>query len=510
MGSIEQQVDLGTNPDRDPKRLTRYKEIVGVELEEIFEGYKERNDADLLRAEVDQLRSHIRPSEPYDVTEYGEQLKADFCSSQTKGVEAVVEDAKGENRPSYYGVEEEGPSIVVSKIGVYNSPPNNNERQTVSLNLDWENNWEAVHVYCELLRDALRKNDVVCVLPFNSEAGIAYKNVEYAVKTLGVENVIASSTGRNSNAEDEVIRALRGQDDRFVRQTDYLSQVINWREARDCYGIPLLEGEDPALPPKLGRKGITMLAGVLRLMEYDQLSRSRVVFHDTDITNPDNYKALEWLAIPLLDPPCVDDYVHSVYVAKTGPGRNNETQTIAAAVIDNSLQDLLLYYDVLDLDPKANQLLRQYSTLIWMLTGERMISGELLKQMPWSSGMTIETTINLYLLGMQIDKERLHVCQVLNPQRKVECAPAAHEREMSMMQECALWLQKNVLYTALYSKFLHEYTEDDIVTINKRAGVPKTARMQNYRHQPNSTITIAQDCMFGSIADMEKKGILKF
>lgn len=66
-----------------------------------------------------------------------------------------------------------------------------------------------------------------------------------------------------------------------------------------------------------------------------------------------------------------------------------------------------------------------------------MIKGALLRRMPWTSDMTIESQINILMAGEARHKGAPVLANVMNPTPKLECADVAPDREWTMMNYCA-------------------------------------------------------------------------
>jgi hypothetical protein len=282
------------------------------------------------------------------------------------------------------------------------------------------------------LREVRAEHGVQVWLPCLAEPGVANVNVDYAAQEVSPGNVSCVNTNRRDNpAVRDTQRYLARSVDRYPELTiglqDAVLQCIDWKNVSEIFDIPL--GKDQM--PESQAKGLTLLALALIAEARGRLSSGFVAFHDTDIINPREYLALDYLTIPLWSGSAqsTSEDLLGVYVARTGPGRNNQPvhAMLNAILAEPGGSNRTL----------ARELAINVLMIPWPLTGERMIRADVLRRLPWTNDMTIESQINVMLAGEAVSRQAFTTAQVMNPHPKFECADVSVDREWRMMNYCA-------------------------------------------------------------------------
>lgn len=327
------------------------------------------------------------------------------------------------------------------------------------------------------VKEVLDRTKVVCVLPFvDKEEPTIEGNTEYALEMLGEGRVLAVHAGRNRELEDRV----REKGGLAVNQDDVL-RCIDW-EAMVQLGIlpPYFPQEDglPAKGPNHRNmtKGLTMLAGAITMEAFDMLEDHDVAYHDTDITNPKEYDALTHLYIPHTY--ARGQEVNVSRIARNGQGRNNEIWQASANQIGT---EAAVQLKQKFLDPNApnpegmtdDEFYRrikgqlEISTLLgnntWPLTGER--AGKMYDVI-FSTGMGIETQVDMHDAGIDVRNKDNTVAQTGNPNPKNENAESETSREFMLINYCGNYQKQVADHIMRTGRMLHEWTLDDIRTFN--------------------------------------------
>jgi len=364
---------------------------------------------------------------------------------------------------------------VIRKAQVYNSVRMTNPDGTESefnANLLSDRNRQ----FQEEIVAELRSGRYVVITPFHREPNTMGEVGQYVVSRVGRENALAVSTGVDPRSE-ELATDTRI---RWIRQDEVL-RAIKWKELVEAGFLPA-RALDPKTGLIRGSKGITMYSGMLPLEKSGLLDEERVVaFHDTDITNPGSknghhsttgqYGALEHLAFPYLMNPH-GTQIRSSMMLRTGEGRNNEPWQQSANVLN------------IHLNP---QHIRKLGVLMgggigWPLSGERTFSGNTTlidgsaiptaRAIPFATGMSIETVINISLSGMDAEDGLRSVAQIAshkdNP--KIEDRPSPRSREYDIVNGCGVLMQYYVKAIEKAGGPLHHWFAEDIALYNNKLG----------------------------------------
>jgi len=430
--------------------------------------------------------SHLSPAE---YTETIDTLRAAVVASQQTD-EATNHGSVGERdkgaRPENYvfsAPKDDPISVTYStflECGVYNRPFDSERRHNINLR------WNALHPLRESIITRLQRDDIIAILPFVSERRTAHRNVQYALETVGRESVLAVSAVRDLESEHNVRQTLSGTGSKLVSQEEILG-CFDWELIGRACAIPTLYRDGKALPP-VGGKGLTMLAGVAVAALEDRLSSRYVFFSDTDFISPWEYDSFTHLAVPLtIDS---DFSPRLIKTAKTGAGRNNEAWTREA--------------NLLATDPLQPELTRGVALLcqqfIWPLSGNLAMRGDDLYSMPFATGAGIETQINAYYAGRQLERGECEVAQVCNPNPLVEDGESRPVRESAMIGRCQMWLRSVLSSVGNYGKPLHQWKLAQIQQFNQKyGGAQHWGAFQDAAHAPQTPSKITLDYMLPSL-----------
>jgi hypothetical protein len=306
---------------------------------------------------------------------------------------------------------------------------------SINLNL----NWPELRDIRENSIALLKQQGVSVLLPCHAEPGSAYLNLFYAARTLGASNVFCVNTnitGSSGNREtQESLRAVLARTDcrdaSFALQ-DMILSYVDWRKIGELTGVKFPVNEFGKVMPPLGAKGLTLYAGIIMLEAKKRLSiGSHIILHDTDIINPFEYDAIPYLGLPQLYKKLPGRVGwNAVYIGRTGIGRNNEP-------IHATLSQIASNNDPHEDANLARKLAINAILAPWPLTGERMISSDVVRRITWTNDMTIESHINISLAEEALNNGQLSVAHVMNPSPKIENGSVPSEREWRMMTYCA-------------------------------------------------------------------------
>ena len=329
----------------------------------------------------------------------------------------------------------------------------------VALNMTWPE----LKTTREMLQQVRERFKVQVWLPCHSEPGVANMNVDYAANAVHPSRVLCVNTNRTENADVRRTQCYLGRsgiqnpDVAFGLQDQVLA-CIDWQRASDLFHIPLTNDGHP----QAQAKGLTLLALALIAEARNDLKEGFVAFHDTDIINPNEYLALDYLTVPLW---AAENGMNSsdllaVYVARTGHGRNNQPihSALNAIVAEPGGEEREL----------ARELAVNVSLSPWPITGERMIRADALRRLPWTNDMTIESQINVMLAGEAVARRAFTTAHVMNPHPKFECADVTVEREWKMMNYCAHHHRVVIEHCNSIGKVLGAWTPADIKDFNER------------------------------------------
>lgn len=344
----------------------------------------------------------------------------------------------------------------------------------------------------KILKDLASRNLIRVITPFVDEDS-AVLAASYNASLIGDNNVVAVEASVNQPNREKAITQVEEAGIKVQHQKDILDG-INWKLVREQFKIfPTQEQNesDEAFamrletemnqPPK-GSKGETMFAGMLTLYAKDKIARMQqnqglnydmhdildddtwIVFHDTDIINPEEYAATEYLAFAMQYQPGntnFDMHYCSAQISRHGPGRNNHPMMLAASLIaDNTFIN----------NEKVRLMGLTLESLSWPITGERAFRWGELKKMLWTNGMGIETWINMWNASRDVQEQTRGLAQVANPSPKREEAISDAKREISMINGLALWMLKTAKFAADIDKLPTEWTQEDVARYNDRLG----------------------------------------
>lgn len=283
----------------------------------------------------------------------------------------------------------------------------------------------------------LKRANLRVVVPFAGEDESIGGILKYCIGMVGNEKVIAADARKSTVSTD------------IARKSGAI--LIDEQEVLGHLDIERLK-TDGVLPPNFelrGSKALTLLAGMFELEKQHQrglalkqkldvaeitedeytsaINRGEIInddtmiiFHDSDITNPEEYNALTYLWLAKVFSP-ENHTPRAIHMAKTGPGRNNEPMFTAISDYMNSK------------DPQIRELGFALAGLIWPLAGERAMRWEDLRKCLWTNGMGIETILDLQFGIRDVETGERGLSQVANRIPKRENRPAAPDREMGMI-----------------------------------------------------------------------------
>lgn len=339
------------------------------------------------------------------------------------------------------------------------------------------------------------------VIPMAREPMTGKIALEYAGDMVAPKHVIGITMGIDEQTEVEVAEVSERTGSTLLRQHEVLKSV-DWAKLCKMFRIPY-DSARPSLPPK-GTKGLTMLSGLIAARTINGHSANGLAFIDSDILNnaAGGYDPLAYLALPgVVDP---DEQLRAITLARTGPGRNNE-------VMIESLNNIA-YDEQID-DESRHVALWMAATNSWALTGERLFPAvdgtNLAFQIPWTTGMSIETQMNLYRASLEIQTNRLHSAQVFNPNPKVERGASDAVREFSMLSRCVDWQERVLDFSTALGRQLPDFDCDDIARFNDQYGGQEQTRFYiSSNHAPNTPRVIGRDFMLPSVETMKNLGLI--
>jgi hypothetical protein len=336
---------------------------------------------------------------------------------------------------------------------------------------------------------------VTLVLPFAKEPWTIELNYQHARQFIPAEQIFAASADRDSSSENRVSQwHPKGSMPLSQRQ---VLRAINWDQVSEVCGLP--RERDPltgVILPPVGTKGLTMLAGLLGAHANGLVANRYVAFHDTDIVNPDSYDALRLTALPLVH---AQQTPSLVLIGKSGAGRNNQgwTGTMNLIAADPDYSSCI------------RMVARQASCLVWPLSGERMAAGNHLLQIPWSTGMSIETNMNLMFSSISVDEGRHQIHQVLSGVKKLESGTVAEDREWNLMQMCRGWGEALLRFCSNRNKSPIQLSLGDIRAFNLSIGGRVVDSMhQSPEDEANSVTSSAFDFLLPSVKQLDELGAI--
>ncbi|RMG42344.1 MAG: hypothetical protein D6719_06605 [Candidatus Dadabacteria bacterium] len=381
---------------------------------------------------------------------------------------------------------------LFAQAGVYNTPFIAGAPRGYNMNI----RWDELREVREKIGSYYRENPATVIFPFHREPGTISGNIIEGINTIGAENVLAVSTMGDPESEDRARQAVQGGAALLARQPEILA-AIDWAQvSKMCCISPNPAGDH--LPPP-GAKGLTLLAGLLATHARGQLLERDIIFHDTDIVNPYDYAALHYLAVAKI---FAEDQPHDhVLIAKTGPGRNNEAWTMVANLIAHDPR----------VNPDVRKMARVASSFIWPLSGERMMRGEDLYNMPFTNGMSIETQIDMFYAGRAVESGKVCTGQVCNGVRKEESESVSELREWALILRCAAWFNNVAYFLNDRGSLLHDLTIDDIAKFNSTiASIHWQPLLQSPTDSRQADASIYPDRMLPSLRQLDEHGLINW
>ncbi len=301
-----------------------------------------------------------------------------------------------------------------------------------------------------------RPGSAIVLLVAHQEPETGAQNVEYAVSQVGSPNVVSLVTGRDQTTVDQMRATSQREHSTLVEQSAVLD-AIDWAQLRQIAGIhDYEEGEPIPTTPIYGSKGLTALAGVITLEAMRRMGQTQpnpiVELHDTDITNAPEYGGIPMVLAPFIH----DQNLLISMMAKNGLGRNNEPMFTAFS------------YLMISPNPKVRRMAIALSRMVWPLTGERAMRLDTLVDMPFASGMGLETAIDLVVAGREAENKGdvTLIGQTLNPASKTENRPSLPGREFKMIETLGVYAILVGEVIAKTGKYLHQWGPKEISLFN--------------------------------------------
>ncbi len=437
---------------------------------------------------------------PQDYTVAIDTLRTAIVASRSESTDAnhgaVGKRANGARPENYVhgGADGDPLTETYNKLltcGVFNRPFDRESNHNVNLR------WNMLYSLREEIVSRLHRDDVIAILPFVAEKRTAHRNVEYALDTVGRDSVIAVSAVSDLESERNVSRSLAETSSKLISQQEIL-RCFDWRAIGRACSIPVITESDGSLPP-VGGKGLTMLAGIAVAAVESRLADKYVFFSDTDFVRPWEYDSFAHLGIPLV---VGDNFTpRLIKTAKTGPGRNNEAWTRES--------------NTLATDPQQHELTRGTALLcqqfIWPLSGNLAMRGDDLYTLPFATGAGIETQINAFYAGRQLQRGKCEVAQVCNPNPLLEDGESRPVRESAMIGRCQMWLRAVLTSVGEFEKPLHDWDLSDIRYFNtSRGGARHWGAFQDAFHGPLTPSKITLDYMLPSLEQCDRIGAINW
>jgi hypothetical protein len=259
--------------------------------------------------------------------------------------------------------------------------------------------------------------------------------------------------------------------------------------------------------------------------------QKRVCFVDTDIKDiGEKYKPLEYMA--LADALAPGEKPVSTQILRTGPGRNNEMWIAAAnalgvegvnamhiaALLEHGQLDeetqswVAEEYDRISRSPESAtrkiELSRLLSRIGWPLTGERSIDGTFLTNMHFSTGMGIETAIDVAVAGYEVATRELQLTQVCDPNQKIENGESLTDREQNLINLCTRFQKALTSHIDRTGKLPHEWSLQDVKRFNllhaKLTMAQTTASLQE--HTAQTTSLVEQEFLLPTVEQLVEIG----
>lgn len=267
------------------------------------------------------------------------------------------------------------------------------------------------------------------------------------------------------------------------------------------------------LPPDYvakGTKGLTTYTAMLGI-EAQNLMGGKIAFMDTDIANPgpcngygteSDYMPLDYLALPFIDDTQDPSQISAIFTARGGDGRNN-----------HSVKGELMRHLVNSSDPYLRCVAWNMVKRTWLLSGEFIINGDLLANMPWPTDMGIEIMAAVHTSGYELEQGVASVCQVANPTNKDTRDESDEEREYgSIIYPVQTALQSANQMIAWTDRPPHLWDHEDVALYNMHfAGQRKMAVvMNNHLHGQQRMRSYTTGFMMPSIKMMQDLDVVDF
>ena len=377
----------------------------------------------------------------------------------------------------YSGVPAEiGAAMAYINRSLYFNEITSPDGEKTNINLNIDPSGEVIRYEVQKI---LNQRNVVCVLPFvDKEESTIEGNVDYALEKLGEGRVLAVHSGKNR----ELLDRVHNRGGMAVSQDDILS-CYDWERMAELNIIPpyfkIVDGV-PAKGPahRNFTKGLTMMAGAAAMEAQGVLEDTDVAWHDTDVQNPHEYDALTHLYVP--DTYAGGQKIRARRVARNGEGRNNEmwqaeANQLGAASI-TAIKERFLNpqkenpHGISDSEFFAREKRMMELALLlanntWPITGER--AGQV-RDIPFSTGMGIETLMDIYDAGLDVRDQDNTVAQIGNPNQKIENAVVDTKREWMLMNYCADFQRIVSEHIFTTGRMLHEWRLEDIRDFNNK------------------------------------------
>ncbi|QQS43454.1 hypothetical protein IPM65_04860 [Candidatus Roizmanbacteria bacterium] len=417
----------------------------------------------------------------YDPRVHGVAIQQFMFPGEVTDDTALVDTNVGNGeRLSYNGkfsrFEEEVAELIM-RTGVYNTPVGEDGK---GYNVAIEDPEAAAIRQASL--EALRTAPIEVIAPFAEEPESIQGVIGYLSSRVGMDRVHPVDAG---------IHAESGE---LARETG--ANVLNQQNILKYVDLQKLMdiGVIPQIDKLKGSKGLTMFAGNLALAAQGKLG-GYVAYHDTDIVNPDEYAALDYLGIPFAFP--VGE-MNGVYIGRTGAGRNNE-----------SLQGENMHNLSKRKSAEVRRIAHNFAPIMWPLTGERIVKGDVIANMPWPVDMNIETMIDFTLAGLNAEAGEQRLMQVANPTQKEENRVSTDPREWGMIYGCEKSLRTYYEMFEDTGRMPHQWGVEDVARYNKDYGnfgdnVMTKGEIVN---QPNTLQRVARGVMMPSINQLIELGV---
>lgn len=373
--------------------------------------------------------------------------------TQTRNTDSLTHTQKIGERPLYGEVETPNELQIIAQYGVYD---------LLNKMIDKDGRYRGIDTremmpVREKIWELTQTEGVSVLLPFHEEQGSVGKNMKTAREWVGQNRTYGISTGKDKEAKNEAHNA----GGYVLEQGEIFTAVqFNWDVLRENAGIDLKNiGTNK---PLAGSKGITILAGTIlatALAESGEINKKQImVWHDTDIINPEEYSAIPLTLWPYAQEDPELSEVYMSMIARNGVGRNNEAVTFITNRLSNSRNSLIKKFG------------NMMSSTVWPLTGERALRLDRLRDMSIASGMGLETLTNANMAGVCATEKKGHIAQVLNPMPKNEKGTSKPVREFTVISNAANMLMDIAQHIEYTGKLPNQWNIEDIKDYNLQYG----------------------------------------